>query len=91
MRPGWQDRDKEYRCVQTNDELPGRPDSHDLRHVDALHVALDGNFHFNMKNKHTDPADLPLSMGASYFAHEMDFATYLAKIPKSKQKEVTQR
>ncbi len=58
------------------------------RHVDALHLSMDGNFHFNLKNKHSDLADLPLTMGASYFAHEEDFAKYLAKLPKQKEKEV---
>lgn len=58
------------------------------RHVDALHLAMDGNFHFNLKTKHSNLADLPLSMGAGYFAHEADFAKYIAKLPKGKAKEV---
>ena len=47
--------------------------------MDALHFCIDGNFHFNLKPKHTDPKDFPLTKGAAYFAHEDDFKTYIAK------------
>ncbi|KAI1782668.1 hypothetical protein LXA43DRAFT_1103603 [Ganoderma leucocontextum] len=47
-------------------------------YVDALHFCIDGNFHFNLKPKHTDPKDFPLTKGAAYFAHEDDFKTYIA-------------
>ena len=40
---------------------------------------MDGNFHFNLKAKHTDPRDFPLTKGAAYFAHEDDFKEYIAK------------
>ena len=46
--------------------------------MDALHFCIDGNFHFNLKPKHTDPNDYPLTKGAAYFAHEDDFKSYIA-------------
>ena len=45
--------------------------------MDALHVCIDGNFHFHLKPKHTDPKDFPLTKGAAYFAHEDDFKLYI--------------
>ncbi|KAI1781959.1 hypothetical protein LXA43DRAFT_977822 [Ganoderma leucocontextum] len=47
-------------------------------YMDALHFCIDGNFHFNLKPKHTDPNDYPLTKGAAYFAHEDDFKQYIA-------------
>ena len=46
--------------------------------MDALHFCIDGNFHFNLKPKHTDPNDYPLTKGAAYFVHEDDFKEYIA-------------
>ncbi|EJF55675.1 hypothetical protein DICSQDRAFT_184244 [Dichomitus squalens LYAD-421 SS1] len=50
----------------------------EFAHMDALHFCIDGNFHFNLKPKHTDPKDFPLTKGAAYFAHEDDFKAYIA-------------
>ncbi|PIL28189.1 hypothetical protein GSI_09726 [Ganoderma sinense ZZ0214-1] len=47
-------------------------------YMDALHFCIDGNFHFNLKPKHTDPNDYPLTKGAAYFANEDDFKHYIA-------------
>ena len=47
-------------------------------YVDALHFCVDGNFHFNLKPKHSDPKDVPLTIGAAYFGHEEDFKYYIA-------------
>ncbi len=38
--------------------------------------AVDGNFTNNLKDKDTDPNDMPLSLGAAYFANEIEFARY---------------
>ena len=46
--------------------------------MDALHICIDGNFHFNLKPKHTDPNDFPLTKARSYFVHEDDFKYYIA-------------
>ena len=48
-----------------------------IRYVDALHICIDGNFHFNLKPKHTDPNDFPLTKASSYFVHEDDFKYYI--------------
>nr|VWO95310.1 Copper resistance-associated P-type ATPase [Ganoderma boninense] len=48
------------------------------KYVDALHFCVDGNFHFNLKPKHTDPKDVPLTLDAAYFGHEEDFKHYIA-------------
>ena len=45
--------------------------------MDALHICIDGNFHFNLKPKHTDPNDFPLTKASSYFVHEDDFKYYI--------------
>ena len=47
-------------------------------YVDALHFCVDGNFHFNLKPKHSDPKDVPLTIGAAYLGHEEDFKHYIA-------------
>ena len=57
---------------------------HRNRYLDALHYSIDGNFHFNLKLKHTDPKDFPLTKGAAYFVHEDDFKKYIAKAPPPK-------
>ncbi|KAF7796946.1 hypothetical protein EIP86_008132 [Pleurotus ostreatoroseus] len=54
-----------------------------LKFLDALFHAVDGNFSQNMKNKKSDPNDVPLTSGGSaYFAYEKDVATYLRHAPK---------
>ena len=54
-----------------------------VRFLDALFHAVDGNFSQNMKNKNSDPNDIPLTSGGSaYFAYEKDVATYLRNAPK---------
>ncbi|PIL25723.1 hypothetical protein GSI_11473 [Ganoderma sinense ZZ0214-1] len=50
----------------------------DYAYVDALHFCVDGNFHFNLKPKHSDPKDVPLTLGAAYFGHEDDFKHYIS-------------
>ena len=50
---------------------------------------MDGNFHFNLKWKKTDPDDVALTQGAGFFVHADDVATYLPKAGKgAKEKEV---
>jgi hypothetical protein len=44
--------------------------------MDALMHAVDGNFVNNLKDKNVDPHDVPLTMGAAYFANEKEFAEY---------------
>ncbi|KAI0705770.1 hypothetical protein C8T65DRAFT_577516, partial [Cerioporus squamosus] len=59
-------------------------------HVDALRVTFDGNFHFNLKWKKTDPNDFPFTKGAGYFVHKDDMEKFLEKVGKgSKQKETS--
>ncbi len=45
--------------------------------MDALFHAIDGNFTQNQKEKKTDEDDFPLSLGAAYFANEIDVAKYI--------------
>ena len=47
------------------------------RYVDALHFCIDGNFHFNLKPKHTDPKDFPPTKAGAYFVHEDDFKFHI--------------
>ncbi|KAI0037532.1 hypothetical protein FA95DRAFT_1467291, partial [Auriscalpium vulgare] len=61
----------------------------DLRFLDALYYATDGNFHLNQKIKPMDKADFPLTMGAAYFAHEEDYSKFLGRVPPSKEPEKT--
>ncbi|KAI0050260.1 hypothetical protein FA95DRAFT_1454082, partial [Auriscalpium vulgare] len=61
----------------------------DLRFLDAMYYATDGNFHLNQKIKPMDMADTPLTMGAAYFAHEGDYAKFLPRVPPRKEPEET--
>ncbi|KAI1787177.1 hypothetical protein LXA43DRAFT_896623 [Ganoderma leucocontextum] len=65
-------------CPQPNHNMRPGWEERAQEYVDALHFCIDGNFHFNLKPKHTDPKDFPLTKGAAYFAHEDDFKTYIA-------------
>ncbi|TBU45985.1 hypothetical protein BD309DRAFT_989187 [Dichomitus squalens] len=60
-----------------------------FQYLDALHYSIDGNFHFNLKLKHTDPKDFPLTKGAAYFVHEDDFKKYIAQAPRPKYESST--
>ncbi|THG97971.1 hypothetical protein EW026_g4122 [Hermanssonia centrifuga] len=48
-----------------------------MKFMDALFHAIDGNFTQNQKEKKTDEDDFPLSLGAAYFANEIDVAKYI--------------
>ncbi|KAI1791116.1 hypothetical protein LXA43DRAFT_872705, partial [Ganoderma leucocontextum] len=67
-------------CPQPNHNMrPGwEQRESEYAYVDTLHFCVDGNFHFNLKPKHSDPKDVPLTNGAAYFAHEDDFKHYIA-------------
>ena len=49
---------------------------------------MDGNFHFNMKPKRTDPDDFPLTGGGGYFVTNAEFRLY-AKTADGRTKEVS--
>ena len=49
-----------------------------------MYHAVDGNFTQSMKDKGTDVDNLPLTLGASYFADEEDAATYFRTVPPTK-------
>ncbi|KAM5534229.1 hypothetical protein V8D89_012136 [Ganoderma adspersum] len=38
----------------------------ELKYIDALHFAIDGNFHFNQKAPRSDPDDFPLTGGGHF-------------------------
>lgn len=59
-----------------------------VRYLHALYHSVDGNFTQNMKDKGTDVDDLPLTMGAGYFANELDTKTFFAQ-DKPTEKEVS--
>ena len=42
-----------------------------------LFYSKDGNFHQCQHSKKMDPNDVPLTKGASYFAHEDEYADHL--------------
>ena len=42
-----------------------------------MFFAIDGNFVNNRKAKKSDPNDFPLTMGAAYFANEVETKEYL--------------
>ncbi|KAI1784958.1 hypothetical protein LXA43DRAFT_900780 [Ganoderma leucocontextum] len=65
-------------CPQPGHNMRPGWDQRDEQYMVALHFCIDGNFHFNLKPKHTDPNDYPLTKGAAYFAHEDDFKHYIA-------------
>ncbi|KAI0691552.1 hypothetical protein C8Q76DRAFT_771966 [Earliella scabrosa] len=46
-------------------------------YLDALFYGIDGNYHQHQRKKATDKDDIPLTMGAAYYAHEQDFETYV--------------
>ena len=54
------------------------------RYLDALYHAVDGNFTQNLKDKGSDQDDLPLTLGAGYFANEHDAKKYFAAMPPPK-------
>ncbi|KAI0084023.1 hypothetical protein BDY19DRAFT_899301 [Irpex rosettiformis] len=56
----------------------------DKQHLDALYHAVDGNFTQNLKDKGSDADDLPLTLGAGYFADEHDAKKYFAKVSAPK-------
>ncbi|KAI0338086.1 hypothetical protein BDW22DRAFT_1338518 [Trametopsis cervina] len=58
----------------------------DKLHLDALYHAIDGNFVQNLKDKGSDAADFPLTLGAGYFAHEVDSMEYFGAMPQEKYK-----
>lgn len=60
--------------------LSGRPEPVS-RYIDALHFAIDGNFHFNQKAPRSDPNDFPLTGGGSYFVNGGDFKKFIVKAP----------
>ncbi|KAH9919145.1 hypothetical protein B0H21DRAFT_713026 [Amylocystis lapponica] len=45
-------------------------------YIDALFHTVDGNFHQTQKNKPMDPNDRALSLGASYFANDLEFTRF---------------
>ena len=63
---------------------PGCLTYSNARYLDALHYSIDGNFHFNLKVKQTDPNDFPLTQAAAYFVHETDRKKFLGKAPPPK-------
>ncbi|GJE98479.1 hypothetical protein PsYK624_147110 [Phanerochaete sordida] len=70
-------------CPQPDMNMePGwRERNEELRFLDALFYAVDGNFHANLKDKRMDHEDFPLSKGAAYFADETAFAAFSEKLP----------
>ncbi|KAI0345239.1 hypothetical protein BDW22DRAFT_1470267 [Trametopsis cervina] len=58
----------------------------DKLHLDALYHAIDGNFTQNLKDKGADAADMPLTLGAGYFANEEDSTKYFGAMPQEKYK-----
>ena len=79
MRSDWEQWDPAYTYVQWDHYTPGDglADHRLCRYVDVLHFCINGNFHFNLKPKHTNPRDVPLTLGAGYFTHEEDFKHYI--------------
>ncbi|THG93084.1 hypothetical protein EW026_g8052 [Hermanssonia centrifuga] len=60
-----------------------------LRFLDALFHALDGNFTQNQKHNNTDVDDFPLTLGAAYFAYENDVAKYIKHLGPFKHESST--
>jgi hypothetical protein len=58
--------------------------THYYRFLDALYHAVDGNFTQNLKDKGSDTEDMPLTLGAAYFANEHDARHYFSSIPPPK-------
>ncbi|KAI0346486.1 hypothetical protein BDW22DRAFT_1462017 [Trametopsis cervina] len=70
--------------LDVNISTEWRTRAEDKLHLDALYYAIDGNFTLNLKDKGTDPADFPLTLGAGYFANEKDSAAYFSNMPHKK-------
>ncbi|KAI0686970.1 hypothetical protein C8Q76DRAFT_635860 [Earliella scabrosa] len=51
--------------------------AHKYSYLDALFYGIDGNYHQHQRKKATDKDDIPLTMGAAYYANEADFETYV--------------
>lgn len=50
-----------------------------------MFYTADGNFQQSQKLKPADPNDEPLTLGAAFYCHEHDFATYQANRGKEKK------
>ena len=50
------------------------------RYIHALSYSKDGNFQQNQVEKKMDQFDCPLTKGASYYANEDDYASYLKRM-----------
>ena len=56
-----------------------------IRYIDALNFDMDGNFQIHQKNKPMDEADMPLSLGAAYYAHEEEYASSLKTFTEDRE------
>lgn len=66
-------------------------DARFCRHIDALHISVDGNYHFGHGGKDTDENDKALSENAGHFVHQGDAAKIQANAKKSTHKDVRQQ
>ncbi|KAJ7447699.1 hypothetical protein FB451DRAFT_777855 [Mycena latifolia] len=58
-----------------------------LRHLNQERRTIDGNFHCTKSMKNTDPNDLSLYRGSSFFPTDADLKEYLAKVPVTTKTE----
>ncbi|KAI0744400.1 hypothetical protein C8Q76DRAFT_604248 [Earliella scabrosa] len=58
-------------------------------YLDALFYAIDGNYHQHQRKKRMDPNDFALSLGAAYFANELDFHKYVSAMGEVPPEEST--
>jgi len=54
---------------------------HTTRHLNQIQLTVDGNFHLNKYIKNTDPDDVSLFGGKSFFPQDDLFRTYIKNIP----------
>lgn len=55
--------------------------NHFESHLNSLQQTIDGNFHANKYIKNTDPDDVSLFKGKSYFPDDYQFRDYLRNLP----------
>ena len=85
MEQGWEKTPDFLRSrpVLNNHQLGFRLTCNLVRHLNQAQLTIDGNFHLNKYIKNTDPDDLSLFNGKSFFPRDDLFQAYIKEIPNN--------
>lgn len=82
MEPGWQRIPKELRYVHLSIDFDLTLLRTPVRHINAIHIAVDGNFQTNHYAKNGDANDIPLFAGRGYMPDALWYKEYLKNVPQ---------